>query len=112
MNTTHDTVQDTMQRGAYYAQERAAYSAEYSGHAANSGLQKHSIGEDYPYIIFGVEDYGNKSKAERLAAGEAMPPLEWRIMHAVSGSESKNFPTYALAAIEVASLKLRDMMHG
>ena len=100
--------QDTMQRGAYYAQERA----ESTGHAGNGGLQRHSLGEDYPYIIFGVEDYGNKSKAERLAAGEAMPPMEWRVRHAVSGSESKNFPTYALAQIEVTTLRLRDMMHG
>lgn len=73
---------------------------QYTGHGANTGgLQGHSIGPDYPYMIIGV--------ADRLEA-----PTQWVVMDSRTSNRSPRFPTYARALIELTSLKIRNCMHS
>ena len=72
----------------------------YTGHGANTGgLQGHSIGPDYPYLIIGVQD--------RLEA-----PTEWQVMDSRTSNRSPRFPTYQRAVIEMTSLRTRNLMHS
>lgn len=72
----------------------------YTGHgAATGGLQGHSVGSDYPYMIVGVQD--------RLEA-----PTEWRVMDTRTSEMSDKFPTQQRAIIEMASLRVRNCMHS
>lgn len=74
--------------------------SRYTGHGANTGgLQGHSIGTDYPYMIIGI--------ADRLDA-----PTEWQIMDCRTGNRSNRFPTYRRAVIELATLRTRNLMHS
>lgn len=74
--------------------------AQYTGHgAATGGLQGHSVGSDYPYMIVGVQD--------RLEA-----PTEWRVMDTRTSKMSDKFPTQQRAVIEMASLRVRNCMHS
>lgn len=49
---------------------RGARQAVYEGHAGDSGIQRHSIGEEYPFIVYAEEFRGH---------------LRWRIMDSRSG---------------------------
>ena len=71
----------------------------YTGHAGDGGLQGHSVGSDYPYMVVGVQD--------RLSA-----PTEWRVSDTRTGDMSAKFPTYQRAVIEMVSLRGRNMMHS
>ena len=72
----------------------------YTGHGANTGgLQCHSVGPDYPYMIVGVQ--------ERLTA-----PTRWRVMDTRTSKMSNSFSTMARAVIEMAALRTRNMMHS
>jgi len=72
----------------------------YTGHGANTGgLQGHSVGADYPYMIIGVQD--------RLDA-----PTEWQVMDSRTSNRSDRFPSYQRAVIEMTKLRLRDLMHS
>jgi hypothetical protein len=72
----------------------------YTGHGANTGgLQGHSVGSEYPYMIVGVQD--------RLEA-----PTEWRVMDTRTSKMSEKFPTQQRAIIEMASLRVRNCMHS
>lgn len=74
--------------------------AQYTGHgAATGGLQGHSVGSDYPYMVVGVQD--------RLDA-----PTEWRVMDTRTSKMSERFPTQQRAVIEIASLRVRNCMHS
>jgi len=73
---------------------------QYQGHGKGTGgLQRHSVGAEYPYTIIA-----------RQSGPEA--PLRWHVMDTRTGHESKGFSTHKAAEIEIASLKLRNMMHG
>ncbi len=72
----------------------------YTGHGINTGgLQGHSVGADYPYMIIGVQD--------RLEA-----PTEWQVMDSRTSNRSARFPTYQRAVIEMTSLRTRNLMHS
>ena len=72
----------------------------YTGHGANTGgLQGHSIGDEYPYLVHGV--------ADRWEA-----PTEYVVMDTRTGNRSQRFPTYMAAYIHLTSLKVRNCMHG
>lgn len=72
----------------------------YTGHGANTGgLQGHSVGADYPYMIIGVQD--------RLDA-----PTEWQVMDSRTSNRSQRYPTYKRAEIEMTSLRIRNLMHS
>lgn len=74
--------------------------AQYTGHGANTGgLQGHSMGDEYPYLIIGV--------ADRWEA-----PTEYSVMDTRTGNRSPRYPTYQRAYIELTSLKLRNCMHS
>lgn len=78
----------------------ATRAVRYTGHGANTGgLQGHSVGSDYPYMIIGVQD--------RLEA-----PTEWQVMDSRTGNKTPRFPTYQRAQIELTSLKIRNCMHS
>lgn len=73
---------------------------QYTGHGDNTGgLQRHSIGTEYPYLIMGVQD--------RLEA-----PTEWVIMDTRTSNRSQRFPTYQRAVIELSSLRVRNLLHS
>lgn len=72
----------------------------YTGHGANTGgLQGHSVGEDYPYMIIGVQ-------------GRAEAPTEWQVMDSRTSARSARYPTYQRAVIEMTSLRIRNLMHS
>lgn len=72
----------------------------YTGHGAKTGgLQGHSIGDEYPYLIIGV--------ADRWEA-----PTEYSVMDTRTGNRSPRYPTYMRAYIELTSLKVRNCMHS
>lgn len=69
----------------------------YSGHGANTGrLQRHSVGYLYPYTVIrkGVN-------AEIFCA-----------MDTRTGNEGQERMTYLEAEQDIASLKIRNMMHS
>jgi len=73
---------------------------QYTGHGAKTGgLQGHSVGDEYPYIIMGV--------ADRWEA-----PTEYVVMDSRTGNRSHRFPTYMRAYIELTSLRVRNCMHS
>jgi hypothetical protein len=73
---------------------------QYLGHGANTGgLQQHSVGSDYPYMIVGVQD--------RLEA-----PTRYRVMDTRTSKMSDPFPTQQRAIIEMNQLRIRNMMHA
>ncbi len=75
-------------------------SVQYLGHGANTGgLQAHSVGSDYPYMIVGVQD--------RLEA-----PTRYRVMDTRTSKMSDSFPTQQRAIIEMNQLRIRNMMHS
>ena len=77
-----------------------AAAVTYTGHGAKTGgLQGHSVGSDYPYMIVGVQD--------RYEA-----PTRYRVMDTRTSKMSDSFPTQQRAIIEMASLRVRNMMHG
>jgi hypothetical protein len=72
----------------------------YTGHGVNTGgLQGHSVGSDYPYMIVGVQD--------RYEA-----PTRYRVMDTRNSRMSDAFPTQQRAIIEMASLRVRNCMHS
>lgn len=73
---------------------------QYTGHGARTGgLQGHSVGTEYPYIIMGV--------ADRYEA-----PTEYVVMDSRTGNRSQRFPTYMAAYIHLTSLRVRNCMHS
>lgn len=83
-----------------YTPKAAAQSVTYTGHgAATGGLQGHSVGSDYPYMIVGVQD-------------RAEAPTEWRVMDTRTSKMSDKFPTQQRAIIEMSSLRIRNCMHS
>ena len=73
---------------------------EYLGHGTGTGgLQAHSIGWEYPYTIIGVQ---------RGPEGS----LRWAVMDTRNGQIGVDKATYKACEIEVASLKLRNMMNS
>lgn len=77
-----------------------AQAVRYTGHGANTGgLQAHSIGTDYPYMIVGTQT-------------GAHAPTEWQVMDCRTSNRSRRFPTYQRAVIEQASLRTRNLMHS
>ncbi len=78
----------------------SALEVRYTGHGAKTGgLQGHSVGSDYPYIIMGV--------ADRWEA-----PTEYVVLDSRTGNRSPRYPTYMRASIERNSLRIRNMMHS
>lgn len=74
--------------------------AQYSGHGANTGgLQMHSVGSDYPYMIIGV--------ADSLDA-----PTQWQVQDSRTGNRGAKWRTYREALIDLTSIKVRNMMHS
>lgn len=71
----------------------------YLGHAGSGGLQRHSIGAEYPYTIIGVCD--------SLDA-----PVEWQVLDTRTGNLGHRRLTYNLAAQDLWALKIRNMMHS
>lgn len=63
-----------------------------AGHAGNGGLQKHSIGELYPFIIVG---YGDG---------------RWGWQHAATGETSKHRWRFQLTAVADATVR-RNVMY-
>ena len=83
---------------------------EYTGHGENTGgLQGHSVGDDYPYCVLVTQNYGDKSLADR---GGVEVPNDYWVMDTRTGNRVGPYPTAQRAFIEIASLKVRNMMHG
>ena len=83
-----------------YAPKAAAKAVAYTGHgAATGGLQGHSVGNDYPYMIVGVQD-------------RAEAPTRYRVMDTRTSKMSDSYPTQQRAIIEMASLRTRNLMHS
>lgn len=83
-----------------YTPKAPAQAVTYTGHgAATGGLQGHSVGSDYPYMIVGVQD-------------RAEAPTEWRVMDTRTSKMSDKFPTQQRAIIEMSSLRIRNCMHS
>ena len=75
-------------------------SVQYLGHGAGTGgLQAHSIGWEYPYTVIGVQ---------RGPEGA----LRWAVMDTRNGQIGADKATQRECTIEIASMKIRNMMHG
>lgn len=73
---------------------------QYLGHGKGTGgLQLHSIGAEYPYTIIGVQ---------RGPEGA----LRWAVMDTRNGQIGADKATQNECMIEIASLKIRNMMHS
>lgn len=73
---------------------------QYTGHGANTGgLQRHSIGDEYPYMIGG-------------SMAHADAPTEWFVLDTRTGNRSDPCKTYREAEIKLYGLKLRNLMHS
>lgn len=70
-----------------------------SGHAGIGGLQRHSLGADYPWYILRSQSHGHA-------------PLEYSVYNLVTGSRSQNFRTLRAALIHLASIRVRNLMHS
>lgn len=68
-------------------------------HAGTGGLQKHSIGADYPYVMVAHQHHGHA-------------PLTWSIMDARTGNHSPKFRTSHEARMHLTSIHIRNMMHS
>jgi hypothetical protein len=69
----------------------------YKGHGANTGgLQRHSVGDLYPYTVI-----RKGARAEQFLAFDMR-----------TSNEGAPRRTYIEAAQDIASLRLRNMMHG
>ncbi len=82
---------------------------QYMGHVEGGGLQRHSVGDIYPYIVMGVQNYGDKSLADR---GGVEVPMEWVVVDSRTGHRSESFRTCLGAHIHAGGLMIRNMMHG
>jgi hypothetical protein len=68
---------------------------QYSGHGAKTGgLQGHSIGSNYPFMIAGTGDG------------------QWVVIDARTSNESRPVRTYNEAQQTITGLRLRNMMHS
>lgn len=72
---------------------------EYLGHANSGGLQKHSIGAEYPYTIVGTQQ-------------NACAPTKWFVTDTRTSKCGELRHSYKEAAADLWSLKIRNMMHG
>jgi hypothetical protein len=68
-------------------------------HAGTGGLQKHSIGSDYPFVMVAHQRHG-------------YAPLEWSIMDSRTGNHSQKFRTSQAARIHLTSIQIRNCMHS
>jgi hypothetical protein len=83
-----------------YAPKAAAKAVAYTGHGAKTGgLQGHSVGSDYPYMIVGVQD-------------RAEAPTRYRVMDTRTSKMSDSYPTQLRAIIEMTALRCRNLMHS
>ena len=73
---------------------------QYLGHGKGTGgLQAHSIGWEYPYTVIGVQ---------RGPEGA----LRWAVMDTRNSQIGADKATHRECTIEIASLKIRNMMHS
>lgn len=73
---------------------------QYLGHGKGTGgLQAHSIGWEYPYTVIGVQ---------RGQEGA----LRWAVMDTRNGQIGADKATQRECTIEIASLKIRNMLHS
>lgn len=68
-------------------------------HAGTGGLQKHSIGADYPFTLVATQSNGYAR-------------LQWVVMDCSTGNISRKFHTSMEARIHLTSLRIRNMMHS
>ena len=74
--------------------------ATYTGHLPNSGgLQGHSIGAEYPYIVEGVQQ-------------SADGPVRWRVLDSRNGQRYTLRPSYAGAQKELEALQRADRVNA
>lgn len=67
---------------------------QYTGHGQNTGgLQGHSIGDEYPYMVAGVID-------------------GFAVLDTRTGTMGAHRHTYREAEIDLHSLKIRNLMHS
>lgn len=98
-----ETINRLNQEAMDLAPVRAAQAdarCQYLGHGARSGgLQAHSMGDEYPYIIHGITTGPHA-------------PTEYQVMDSRTGNTSQRFPTYMSAYIHYTSLRVRNLMHS
>lgn len=71
----------------------------YTGHGATTGgLQGHSVGDDYPYTVIGVQRGPGRT--------------QYAAFDTRSASEGHPRRTYAEARMDIVSAKIRNMMHS
>ena len=70
-----------------------------TGHAGTGGLQTHSLGADYPWYILRSQTNG-------------YAPLQYSVYNLVTGSRSQLFRTLRAAEIQLASIRVRNLMHS
>mgnify|MGYP007124203539 CR=1 FL=1 len=78
----------------------ATVAVEYLGHGANTGgLQRHSVGAEYPYTVAGTMQHGDAQ-------------TQWYVQDLRTGNRGVLRATYKQAEIDLWALKVRNMMHG
>lgn len=69
-----------------------------SGHAGKGGLQKHSVGDEYPYMIVATQAHADA-------------PNQWYVMDTRTGKTGYKRNSYAEAKADLTALKIRNMLH-
>lgn len=70
----------------------------YTGHGAKTGgLQRHSVGDMYPFTVIAKGVPGR---------------IKWHAMDLRTGNEGHPRPTYKEAELDVYSVRLRNLMHS
>jgi hypothetical protein len=69
-----------------------------TGHASTGGIQQHSLGADYPFLIIGVDTPETAKTTHHL----------YRAVHLTSGYTSPTRDTYEAAQADIARMKLAD----
>lgn len=77
-------------------QERHSTGTGYTGHASSGGLQRHSIGELYPFTII----------------GQGRDVVQYRWMHLHTGQEGRLCRTYKEAEIDLYSIRVKALMNS
>lgn len=73
---------------------------QYLGHGVGTGgLQRHSMGDQYPYTVVGTQAHADA-------------PTQWYVMDCRTGKRGELRKTQHECNMDIASLRIRNMMHS
>ncbi len=71
-------------------------SCGYTGHAPNSGLQRHSLGDHYPYTLIGI----------------GFPTVRYAAFDCRTGNVGRDFATAEEALRDIVGIRIRNLINS